>query len=279
MAVQTTPPLPRSGGTWLSCNMRLVAIDLDGTLLDSNHTVDGETLIFLDKLAKSGVHILAATGRTWRGAWQALSQLSNFEIMICYNGGLVYSRQQGALAEERIDLEPARELMGYFCRHNLFFKTYVDDIMYVPRLDQETRQFIANHGLHCVVDKEPATRLQVAPNMMVVIDQEGVCDQLEEWAQEERRDVRVTRSHRRCVEFLPAGVSKGQALARVAGLLGLGPSDCAAIGNEMNDAEMLDWAGTGIAMANSPRALQERADMVTASNDQRGVLKALKTIF
>lgn len=258
---------------------KLVAIDLDGTLLDSVLTVDPETVEFLQNLEKSGVHVIVATGRTWVGAQKIIAGLGLIGLTICYNGGLIYSQKNGVLAEERIELDLARNLISCFQERNLFYKIYADDIMYVPWMNQETREFISSHGVYWVQKTEDCC-LQVPPNMMVVIENEKTCSDLQETSGKRwGGSVNITRSHKRSLEFLPLGVSKGSALARLASCLGIDQRDCVAMGNEMNDLEMLHWAGIGIAMANSPLALQESAVFVTESNDNQGVLKALLKMF
>lgn len=258
-------------------DLRLVAIDLDETLLDSSLAVDDETINYLSDLQKRGIKLVIATGRTWPGAQKVLARLGFWQSVICYNGGLVYAADNGVLLDQRIDLGLAKELIRYFRDNNLFFKTYVDDIMYVPWLNKETKEFINNHGVYCAVEAELDQWLQVAPNMLVLIEDENTCDRQQDYISNRwLGKIKVTRSHRRSLEFLPPRVSKGMTLARIAAKLGFGSENCMAIGNEMNDLEMLQWASVGVAVANSPRELQESADFITAANNEQGVLKALR---
>ena len=81
------------------------------------------------------------------------------------------------------------------------------------------------------------------------------------------------------LELVPLGVNKGNALARLLDVLGMTPQDLIAIGDNYNDLEMIELAGTGVAMGNAPEDIQRRADFVTRSNAEDGVAYALEQLL
>ena len=86
----------------------------------------------------------------------------------------------------------------------------------------------------------------------------------------------VIRSMPFMVEIMPRGVNKGWGFAQLTLYLGLQPADVIAFGDEHNDLDMFDFSGTSVAVANGQDVVKEQADYVTASNDEDGVVQALK---
>ncbi len=270
---------------------RLVAVDVDGTLLDGRGRIPAENLEALAEVARRGVHIAVVTGRSYPFALQAVEALPDPLTLVVYNGAVARVRRGRTLAVRHLDRTVARRLLEatrpwrtstlmQFDREGIG-QTMVDRLSW----DQPNRRgYYARirHLVHQVPDLETAldtdAPVQVAFNgpaleMDALVGALGGLDTGGAVA------VSVTAYPARdftLVDVNAAGATKGQALADIARHLGVERSEVFAIGDNHNDIDMLQWAGTGIVMGNAEPALLGLGLPITAPNDEAGLAKALR---
>lgn len=257
-------------------SIRLVAIDMDDTLLTDELEIAPGTAQAIAKAQAAGVDVVLATGRMFASAQPYARQLGLKGPHIVYNGALVKMTDGQEVLHRPIHRDLALDVLDFALADGWIFQCYVDDRLYVPEITSEVIYYTEVAGVPA--QKVDGMREFVArsePTKMLAI---GSPKETEERAERLRHHfgerLSVTISKPYFVEVLQAGVTKASALAEVARRLGIAREEVLAIGDSFNDAEMLQWAGVGVAMGNAHPDVQQLADYVVASNMEEGVAEA-----
>ncbi|MCP3910600.1 MAG: HAD family phosphatase [Actinomycetia bacterium] len=258
----------------------LVALDLDGTVLDSRGEVPGRVRDAIRAAGEAGIEVVAATGRPPSVAARVLEQAGFVRWAICSNGSVtidlragrihradwidetVLRRELPIIREHHPELRFALELEASVLHERDFHRlvgeppedSEVDDLLAVDWPERVHKALV-----FAGVDDGPAIREKV----------EGLLDDLLE----------VTVSGLPFVELAPRGISKASALEALGRDLGLGAHHMLAMGDNENDHSMLRWARIGVAMANSTPGTLGVSDRVVASNDEHGVAHILEELI
>lgn len=271
--------------------IRLVALDLDGTLLDERGHVPADNLAALAAAARQGVHLVVVTGRSYPFALQAVEALPDPLTLIAYNGAVARVRGGGTLAVRHLAPDTARRVLEatrpwrastlmQFDRDGAG-QTVFDRLSWEPPnrrgYYERIRHLVrAVDDLETALDEDPP--VQVAFNggtreMSEVVAAIGTVDAQHAMA------VSVTSYPRRdftLVDVNAAGATKGPALADIARHLGVARHEVFAIGDNHNDVDMLRWAGTAVVMGNAEPEVLALGLPVTAPNSEAGVAQALR---
>ena len=281
---------------------RIIACDLDGTLLNGKGILTEATAAALRKAVASGVEVVFATGRRHSFAWKMLAPLGldPETVLISSNGAI--TRTFGGRPMDRIGmpvetaLQVCHQLNDY--RNSLVFTfdrtgpgaLVVENIAALhARL---SRWVEANlHELEAVLPLERAfaggeepIQAMICGTLAVMSEGLAVLEASTERAENLRKIISIHRTEYPArdlsiVDLMPNGCSKGSALARVAADRGVDAAEIVAIGDNMNDAEMLAYAGLAVVMENSPAELLDMAAAngwnVTGSNENDGAAQAI----
>ena len=264
---------------------KLIATDLDGTLLDSHKSISVNTKKVLLDLKQKGIKLVLATGRPVEGIRKISNELQikeSNQFAITFNGAAVFElsnlskpictdtisgKEVQILAQRGRDLNV--DFHAFSVSRGLITEKenpYTEYEMYICDLDASVVDF------HEIEDDEQFYKF------MFLADKEDL-DLVAEKIDDVREVYSVVRSLHCFLEVLAKTVSKGNALISLCKELGIDVKDSIAFGDEENDMHMLQVAGLGIAMKNSNPKVLEIADKVTASNDEDGIAIALETIF
>lgn len=271
---------------------RLLALDMDGTLLDTHGHISEVNRAAMRAAQARGVQVVLATGRDYDGIpWQELDGVS-LDYAITTNGSSVYRiADRACLYEQCLPSEEAAEIFEWLLQKQVYIDIFVDGRDYAPRevlplVDRLTLpDYIMDSLRHkrTVVD-ELVPRLRSGELKV----QKGT---LNFWPEADGTLHAYAETLRflnglpylttvdggfNNVEFTRKGTSKAAGLAWLAGQLHIPMERTIAIGDSENDAEMLKAAGLGIAMANAPASLHALAKASTASNDEDGVAQAIE---
>ncbi|MFE1782910.1 HAD family hydrolase [Streptomyces sp. NPDC059506] len=259
---------------------RLVATDLDGTLLTGDDTVSERSRAALAAATAAGAAHIVVTGRAVPWAKQVLDELDYRGLAVCGQGAQVYhagehrlltsltlDRRTAATAVARIEAE-AGPLALAASRDGLDGEVVVGP------------GYRFHPGLP-VLGAAGHDELWSAPlNKLYIQHPELDDDELAATAVRVAGDlVGVTMAGAGIVELLPAGLTKATGLSLAARRLGLTSRDTIAFGDMPNDVPMFRWAAHGVAMANAHPELKAVADEVTASNDEDGIALVLEKLF
>lgn len=258
---------------------RLLALDLDGTLLNPAHQIPERTKAALRTVRERGITPVIVTGRMQRSAAPYAKQLAMEGLpMVTYNGAFVslFPSTQ-PLYHEPLSLESAKELAAFCEREGVYLHGYQDDELCIPALTPEAKGYQELAGIEGKV-VGPLTAWLAAPQTkMIAISTPERIAELQPTVQALLGDAaNVTISNPTYLEVMSSKVSKGKALAAVAERLGVQQAEVLAIGDGLNDLEMLRWAGTGVAMGHAHPDLLAAADWVTTEGPGDGVWEALR---
>ncbi|MEU4799385.1 Cof-type HAD-IIB family hydrolase [Streptomyces sp. NPDC023327] len=259
---------------------RVVATDLDGTLLRSDLTVSARTRRALDLVARAGAHHLVVTGRPATACKEFLAALGYRGLAVCGQGAQLYDAAADRLLDSApLDRELARDVVerteAVLGTLELGVVTAAPESRFkvTPRFGERVR-----HGWDVTADR---ALLWDSPIDKLVLHHPRVPeDDVAATVRELCGDaVSVVHSVQGMVEVLPPGVTKGAGVARAARLLGFTGADTIAFGDMPNDIPLLAWAGHGVAVANGHPQLRAMADETAPGNDEDGVAAVLERVF
>ncbi len=258
---------------------RLVATDLDGTLVHSDGTVTGRTRSVLADLERRGVLVVFVTGRPLRWAEEVFEHVGGHGLAVVSNGALVWDVPARAVRLLRA-MQPA--VGAEVCR---LLRTAVPGSSFaVETLDGIALEpdFMDRHPVPEGSRRGHIEEVFDAPAIKLLARHEELGAQ-EFWdlasAAVGDRAVITWSSATTLLEISAAGVTKASTLALVAEDLGVQAGDVVAFGDMPNDLAMLAWAGTSYAMANAHPTVLAAADHVAPHHDQDGVAQVLGDIF
>ncbi len=263
-------------------SIKLVAIDLDDTLLRDDLTISPRTRAAVKAVMERGVAVTLATGRMFRSARPYARQLGFDLPLITYQGALVKNALSGEVVYHRpLAVGAARRVIEFGRRKKVQVNFYLDDELYVERITPRGAHYAAFARVPCrqVADLEDLLA-RGNPLKLLLIEAEPVLD---EFAQELREmlgeEAHLTKSKPCYLEVVHPQATKGQALRELARRLGVRREEVMALGDSFNDIEMLEFAGLGVAVANARPEVRRRARWVTLSNNEDGVAVALETFI
>ena len=274
--------------------IRIIALDLDGTLLDSQKRLSDANRTALEEAAAKGVLIVPTTGRFFGMMPQAVRDLPFVRYAITINGAQVYDRETDmAIVRDEIPLDMAVELMRTLDRYDVIYDCYRLNWGWMTAAFQEKAESYATdvHYLkmtlafrHPVPDLKAhliatAAEGDVQKVMLFARNAPGGETVTKAIADDVARHfpaIKVTASTWNNLEFNIASAHKGNALRRLAEHLGFTLDNCMAFGDGTNDLTMIEAAGIGVAMANAHPLVLAAADKVTLSNDEDGVAQAIR---
>lgn len=269
--------------------IRLIATDLDGTLLDGEKRVPEKNMSALAACADRGIEIVPATGRTVQGIPDELKLLPGVRYVITTNGAVVADLKENKIIDAcRMSAETAIRILR-------LAEESADDIMYdvyiegngfsMERFMENVHKYVESEGLVALVRK---TRQIVPDTIQYVKEQNRDIDKINLFfvdmdAKARMREtlkqvdgILVTSSIPNNLEINASGADKGGALLRLAKYLGMEPAETMAFGDGENDLSMMEKAGVGIAMENGEKSVRAAADYVTLTNEEAGVAAAIE---
>ncbi len=262
---------------------RLIATDIDGTLLSDDRTLSPRTAAVLARISARGTPVVLVTGRPIRWLKLVYDQLSEPLPAICANGAVVYD----PVTDEVLRADPlAPELLAEVARRlraevpEVSFAVEVVDSREMRHEPHYPLRWDADHdAIRAVESPEelhaaPAVKLlaragQQDPDAFVALVAGALAGLAEA----------THSSYSGLVEISAAGVTKAAGLAWYCSRHGIDPAGVVAFGDMPNDVPMLTWAGRGVAVANAHRAVLEIADEVTEANTADGVAAYLERVF
>jgi HAD superfamily hydrolase (TIGR01484 family) len=258
---------------------RLVATDLDGTLVRSDGTISERTRDVIAAVEALGVPVVFVTGRPLRWAEEVFDHVGDHGLAVVSNGALVWD--VGADRPRlRREIDPATVLrvcaeLRAAVPGSSFAVETVDGIGLEP-------DFLERHPVPDGARRAPLEELVTAPAVKLLARHEELGPQ-EYWDAAEAAigdQVTITwSSSSTMLEISAFGVTKATTLALLTDELGIEPADVLALGDMPNDLPMLAWAGTPYAMANAHASVLAAVDRIAPSNDEDGVAEVLSGVF
>jgi len=260
--------------------IRLLALDLDGTLMDDDMVIRSSRVRWAIAAAQErGVVVTLATGRMFDFVLPFAQDLGITAPLICYQGGLIQSPGSSAPLY-RASMEPAlvREVLEWQDQRGWHFVLYADDDVFLDERRHPEAFYRDMLGERLIwVDDLFSVLEQHEPVKFIIFVEPHEADHVEtDLRRKFGGRMELTRSHALIVEGNPLGVSKGDALRRLAAHLDIPQEQVMAIGDQDNDVPMLAWAGLGVAMGNGSPAIKAVADWIAPPLAEDGAAVAIE---
>jgi len=268
--------------------IRLIALDIDGTLLDSHGNIPQDNRLAIGRAIDQGVEIVLATGRRYDFARPIFEALPGPLTLILSNGAIVKTKDGRTLIRSLLPVSHARAVLADTLEHResaaLIFDRPLDGQVIFERVDWEhprhSRFFHANRPF--ISEIQPLEEALIEDPVQVMFT--GTCAAMRTLFARLRGNgpysVALTEYMHRdfsLVDVVRAGCTKGAALKAWTERRGLRREQVMAVGDNLNDVEMLEYAGCPVLMGNAAAELRARGWATTASNDEAGVSEAIET--
>lgn len=262
---------------------RLVALDLDETLLGEDLQISSRNLRAIHEATRRGVMVIIATGRMYRSSRDyALKMTPDHDLpLISYHGALIRTALSSRVLRHRpLEHAVAVAITRELEERNFHLNLYDGDRLYVREENRYTRFYRTISGIELETVGSLAAFLEETrgePTKLTVIDSDGRLDWAEHFiCNRFGEQVIALQSRTLFLEITDFRSSKGQALAYVAAREGISREEIIACGDSYNDLDMIRYAGLGVAVANARPSVREAADLVTASNAEDGVARVIE---
>jgi Cof subfamily protein (haloacid dehalogenase superfamily) len=259
-------------------SIKLLALDLDGTLVADLRTVPPRTQAAIKAAVRQGVKVAIATGREFAATKSFVNLLGLTTPTICYQGALIYDSQAGqTIASQGIPLSLAHHLIDLSRTHTIPLNLYANDTAYTEHVTPQSRAMYRNIGALQVEVRDLKQAISRDPIKGLIVHPAGEGERLVALLRNALGDsLRVVRSLPTHIELIAPGVSKGQALATLAAHYDISQHQVMAIGDQDNDIEMIEWAGLGIAMGNASPGAKAAADVIAPPLSEEGAIWAIE---
>lgn len=261
--------------------IKLVALDVDGTLLDPDHQLTEPTRLTIQRVMARGVKVILATGRQYSGLKSLLRILDLNDPQITTHGAVTVEPHTGHILEEfRLPRKQTEQVIDLGQQLGVTITLAHEGRMYSVANNADT-DYMQSYG-----DLPPIIVPALKPLLNdflppAIVATAYARDDVYETADRVFREylagqINIYRTSPYFIEFVSTEASKGNALARICDHLGIRAEEVMAVGDSHNDISMLQFAGLGVAMGHSDDIVQAAANEVTLANDQDGVAYILK---
>jgi len=263
--------------------IKMIACDMDGTLLDSNRNISERTKKAVAAIVAAGKMFIIATGRMYVAAKPYAEQLGLDVPIVTYNGALIRGSKTGKIyLEQPIKLETAQLLLDYIKKTGNYANYYVGDELFIKEHNAYSQSYGDMQGIHYCIKAlgDKFYQAQGRPyKILLMMEKEEMPKALPEFKEVFAGKLDVTSSHPQFLELMEPGVNKWQAIAKLAAQYGIKPEEIMCMGDSGNDYEMVAHAGIGVAVGNAVDSVKKAAKIITASNDNDGVALVLESIL
>lgn len=265
-------------------NYKILVLDIDGTLTNSQKEVTQVTKAAIRELQKKGVAVVIASGRPTYGVLPLAKTLELEKFggyILSFNGGQIRNCKTGEII---FNQQLPKHLIGDLCdfaqKMNCHMLSYDGDCVIT---DDKSNRYV-NHEAHIVklpVRGIPDFHLydEADINKCIIVQEGEYLATVEPVAVETFPMLNIFRSEPYFLEVVPKGIDKAKSLEVLLRRLNLTREEMVACGDGFNDRTMLEYAGMGVAMANAQEPVKEVADFITKSNDEDGVAYAIEQLF
>lgn len=256
---------------------KLVAIDVDGTLVNDDKKLTNRTIEAIKKASKENVKIVISSARSFyrlKDYLEKLDLLKDEQYTICFNGAvIVQNKTKKTLCSYNFEIEEINELVNIAEKLKTNILLYSMDNVFTeqfPKVIENTKSF-RNVKFDIVNFKEKDFKKDKIYKILLVNNSDNILKIRRELPKELLEKYEITSSIPECIEFVKKGITKSNALNNICEKCNINKSEVIAIGDADNDIQMIDFAGLGVAMENATDLLKEKADYITSSNNNDGV--------
>ncbi|HSS60336.1 MAG TPA: Cof-type HAD-IIB family hydrolase [Candidatus Limnocylindrales bacterium] len=251
---------------------RLLALDLDGTILARDLTLDPRDVDGVHRMLNAGMTVIACTGRPYPGALPWVVKLGLTGPMVCYQGAEVRTLDGKTMLDRGLPHDVAMEVVRFARERDLHVQAYRDDRLIVER-DRPEAHIYAEHAsmeVYVVGDLDQAMG-PTTPKLVIVANPTTLEALLPETRRRWANQLNIATSTPDYLEFTSVESDKASALQFVCGRLGIVQGEVVAVGDGRNDESMIAWAGLGVAVEGSPAEVIAAADRTIPGPGHGGI--------
>ena len=261
--------------------MKLLALDIDDTLVCTGQQPSARLRAAIRLAQHHGVTIVLATGRGFLGTKAIRESLSLESPLIHYGGAMISDGKTGAHLYASY-LRPVDVVTAFAVADTFGFhvQIYEEDTVIFRKWNAFTARYTSALNLPYIEDPHLLYRpLDNIPKVLYAVDPDREAELLKEIRELLPDHLSVLTSKPGFIEIGSKGATKGKALERLAAMLGIDRSEVTAIGDNTLDLDMIEWAGTGICVANGNDVVKKKADLVIGACKDEGVAEYLESVF
>lgn len=255
---------------------KMIALDMDGTLLRDDKTISTETMNAI-KLAKSiGIKVVLATGRPLSGIeayLKDLDLLNTSDYAITLNGAIVQNtHNHSIISKHKLTIEDFSELYELSKKLQVNFHAFTSDGIITPKMTEYSKLEEVVNNLKVKIVDIPKLKKSMEIIKIMMVDEPVILEKaIKALPSELYKKYTIVRSAPYYLEFLNKDCNKGEGIKILAKYLNIDIKDVICIGDAGNDLHMIKYAGLGVAMGNAFAEVKEIADYITKTNEEDGV--------
>lgn len=261
---------------------KLVAIDIDGTLVNDNKELTQKTIRAIKEAKENNVKIVLSSARAFvkiRDYLKELNLVEENQYTITFNGAVVVeNKSEKVLFSNKFTSEEIYELIDISRKLDTNIFLYTMNSAYtekVPSIIKNSKSF-KNTKIENVNFNDINFRDNAIYKILFIDDYDKILKLRKELPQRLVKKYEITNSIPECLEFVNKGITKSKALNFICEKCNINNTEVVAIGDGDNDLQMINFAGLGVAMGNATAYLKEKSDYVTLSNNEDGVAKVIE---
>ncbi len=255
---------------------KLLALDLDDTILDDGQNIPPRVKAAVSKAANQGVYVVVCTGRNRKGAYRFYEELGLDTLIAVYGGAQVFNASGALLYSKTVDPALVKKLLEFAYGNSIHAQVYIDGELVYREKNEHAKKYEYRYGFPGIeVPDIMQIETIITPKVLFITGE----DSIEKIQQETKKlfpELTIARSKREYLEFVSPEVNKGSALEFIASYYGVKREDTMAIGDSQLDIPMIKYAGFGVAVANATPDTKKAADYICASNTDCGAADVIE---
>ena len=265
----------------MNSEIKLIALDLDGTLLNSQKEISKENVAAIAQARAKGIHVVLTTGRPLLAILPFLKQLdmTGFDdFSITFNGGLIQRNTGEILSKKALSMADADRIKAMTASLGWPCDVLNEGTVYMTPSASPSLYPTLNKLLTFKTSALSDLLEDLLINKIVSCAEAEILDgKIAEIPAEFYDKYEIFKTQAKLIEFMPKGINKAFGLSKLIDILDLQPENVMAMGDEENDLSMIEWAGYGVAMGNAVDKVKQAANIIAAqTNDQNAVAAIIK---
>ena len=266
-------------------HIKLIATDLDGTLLKNHHEITPLTEKTLKEAQKRGIKLVVATGRPYQTVKQYMIKHPYIDYFMINNGAAIYSNKDAlAVIEHTFDGDTVKKILSFARTYTNDFEVHTKDAIYIH--GSIRKKFFENAILReqdnppnvCPLEDDTIFSHIKATKILLIEEDVSRYETLKQRVKA-FGSFEIIQSQTSYIDINLKGISKGHALSELALSLNINMEDVMSFGDQENDLTMIKMSGFGVAMENAVDMLKKEASYITQSSDKEGVANAIQTFI
>lgn len=270
--------------------IKLLALDLDGTVLTDSNTLSPSVKLAIERAVQSGIEIVAASGRPYASMPGSILEIEGINYAVTSNGAAVHDKTGRRIRSCTMKKSDVQSILEMTAEHDLIFEAFVDGLTYTDKRyvenpkkygcsDAYVDYVRASHGHIEDMRAFIINHINELDSVEIVCTDKALRTKLRTLAEKNLSGVFVTSSSENFIEFMDEEATKGNAVGWVCKNLDISLNETSACGNADNDADMIKQSGLGAAVENATRLCLDCADIIVPSNNKNGVARLIDIIL